>query len=131
MNTKLIMTSSAIILGIIGISFTFLPHEILNYLGEDSLALGPLILQMAGAIYLGFAYLNWMAKSLLIGGIYARPIAMGNFTHFFIAALALSKEAFPQAARSGLWILAIIFLVFTILFGLVLFRHPLKTIEKS
>ena len=48
--------------------------------------------QACGVLYLGFAILNWMAKDDLIGGIYSRPVAMGNFLHFFTIAMALVKS---------------------------------------
>jgi len=68
MNTKLVMTLSAVLLGLAGIALTFLPAEILT-----SLALSPsksleFLLQIIGALYFGFAMLNWMTKASLIGG---------------------------------------------------------------
>ncbi|MEO6819232.1 MAG: hypothetical protein ABI266_05600, partial [Ginsengibacter sp.] len=91
MNTKLLMISSASIMGLFSIIATFLPNEILIALGQIPTALLILMLQITGAIYFGFAIMNWMAKTVLIGGIYARPLAMGNFSHFIIVALALMK----------------------------------------
>lgn len=46
---------------------------------------------LLGAAYLGLAVLNWMAREKLIGGIYSRPVAVGNFTHFLAAAIVLAK----------------------------------------
>jgi hypothetical protein len=67
--------------------------------------------------------LNWMSKSNLIGGIYNRPVAVGNATHFFIAALALSKFS-PKSLI--LIVVAIVYSLFAIAFGLILFTHPVK-----
>src|SRR5204862_7388254 len=33
------------------------------------------------ALYLGFAVLNWMGCVVLFGGIYGRPVALGNLCH--------------------------------------------------
>jgi len=44
----------------------------------------------------GFAMINWTAKTSLLGWIYGRPIPIGNFAHYAIAALALLKIAFQS-----------------------------------
>ncbi|HRH48977.1 MAG TPA: hypothetical protein PLP23_09505 [Panacibacter sp.] len=125
MNTKLIMTAAAIVTGIAGIAFTFLPGEILNY--TDMKANGPLLLllQILGALYFAFAMLNWMTKTSIIGGIYNRPIAVANFTHFFIGAMALMKGILSNPALPiGIWAIAIVYAIFAISFGLIFLRSP-------
>jgi hypothetical protein len=82
MNTKLLMILSSLLMAGCGVLFQFFPHEILNYFNADSKGILPLLVQMISALYLGFAMMNWMAQSVLIGGIYARSLAMGNFLHF-------------------------------------------------
>ena len=80
MNTKSLMTLSAIILALIGISLIFLPKEILDYLELSVSETLQLLMQIIGSLYFAFAILNWMSKGSLIGGIYGRPIAMANLT---------------------------------------------------
>lgn len=125
MNSKYLMMTSALLTAVCGILLQFFPHEILEYFKVESGGILPLIVQITGALYLGFAMMNWMAKGVLIGGIYARPLGMGNFLHFTVGALALLKYAF-SAPNSAIWIAAIIYSIFAILFGVVLFTHPLK-----
>src|ERR1700744_1671498 len=84
MNTKLIMTASALFLAVLGISLTFLPREIAGVTGISSAKTFQLMLQIMGALYFSFAMINWMAKGAIIGGIYNKPLAIGNFTHLFI-----------------------------------------------
>jgi len=93
MNTKLLMTISAIVTGALGLSLSFLPHEIDRFLNAQSNASSALYLQLLSALYLGFAIMNWMAKGSLIGGIYNRPLALGNLMHFGVGAIALFKIA--------------------------------------
>lgn len=126
MNTKLLMITSALITGVCGILLQFFPHEILNYFGVSSSGVTPLFLQVTGALYLGFAMMNWMAKAVLIGGIYARPLAMGNFVHFMVGALAFLKYAFANNSSPAIWITTLIYFLFATLFGYVFFTHPLK-----
>lgn len=126
MNTKILMTICAITLATTGIILTFLPDEILKYCDLENTRTLQLLLQILGALYFGFGMLNWMTKASIIGGIYNRPIAVANFTHFLIAGLALIKGLMvnPGLPKS-IWIISCIYLIFAISFGIVLFRHPL------
>ena len=73
MNTKHLMISSALHLWLLsGLATTFLPQEILNNLGLNSNAGRQFLSRLRALFYLGFAMMNWMAKSVLIGGIYAQ-----------------------------------------------------------
>ena len=127
MNTKSLMTLSAIILGLIGISLIFFPKEILIYfelIVSDTLEL---LMQIMGSFYFAFAMLNWMSKGIIIGGIYNRPIAIANLTHFVIAGLALIKGIFSNPSLSYIiWLIGILYSIFAILFGLVAFNHPIS-----
>lgn len=126
MNTKVLMTTSAVSLLTVGIILTFLPDEILKYADLENTRPLQLLLQIIGALYFGFGMLNWMSKSGLIGGIYNRPIAVANFTHFFIAGLALIKGIMANPGLpETIWIVSCVYLIFAISFGIVLFRHPL------
>ncbi len=126
MNTKLLMTISALTMGITGIILSFLPHELLNYLSSTTgTVLDALILQILGALYFAFAMVNWTAKANLIGGIYSRPIAIGNLAHFTIGALALIK-GYISNQEMIILTSSIIYIVFAILFTIVFFRHPVK-----
>jgi hypothetical protein len=125
MNTKLIMTSTAILLAAIGISLTFAPDIITRLLGiNESIELS-LILQLLGAAYFAFAMLNWMAKGAIIGGIYNRPIASANLTHFLIGGIALTKAALTNnQIPLILSIMAGFYMVAACVFGLLISRHP-------
>ena len=127
MNTKLVMTLSAIIMATIGISASFIPHEILTFIGLPTNQPLPLLIQVIGAMYFAFAMLNWMSKGSIIGGIYNRPIAIANWTHFVIAGLALIKGILSNPSLSYIiWSIAIIYSTFAILFGIVAFNHPVS-----
>jgi len=129
MNTKLLMILSAVLMGAVGVVLTFAPQEVLTSLDLQAVPatnLGALLLQVLGALYFAFAMVNWTSKANLIGGIYGRPIAIGNLTHFVIGALALVKGylAFNQII---VLIAAIAYAVFAVLFTIVFFRHPVKS----
>ena len=130
MNTKILMTSSAIFLAIIGILFSFLPNEVMEYLNVEPNTITKIFLNILSALFLGFGILNWMAKGTLIGGIYNKPIVIGNLMHFGVGAIALIKVVFNNQTRPEIIIsLTAVYLVFAILFAYVFFVNPAK-IEK-
>ena len=132
MNTKIVMISSGLFLGVLGITFTFIPDEIVSGLVETPSPVSILPLQLLGALYIGFALLNWMAKESLIGGIYNRPIAIGNFTHFAVGAMALIKIITKIQTHSEVVIsLASVYVIFAILFGYVFRTSPFRTEKKN
>ena len=132
MNTKIVMISSGLFLGVLGITFTFIPDEIVSGLVETPSPMSILPLQLLGALYIGFALLNWMAKESLIGGIYNRPIAIGNFTYFAVGAMALIKIITKIQTHSEIVIsLATVYVIFAILFGYVIRTSPFKTEKKN
>ncbi len=127
MNTKPLMTLNAIILALIGISLIFLPKEILDYFELSASDTLELLMQITGSLYFAFAMLNWMSKGSLIGGIYGRPIAIANLTHFVIAGLSLIKGIMANSGLSYvIWSIAIVYSIFAILFGIVAFKHPVS-----
>ena len=126
MNSRYVMIASSIVTGLLGLTASFFPKEILNNVGLSPTETVILFVQVTGALYIGFALMNWMAKTVLIGGIYARPLAMGNFAHFMIAAIALIKAAINNSVLTYLWITAVVYSIFAVMFGIVLFTNPAK-----
>ena len=122
MNTRILMAVSAFILGLSGIALSFFPEEIVENLSIAGTP--PVLLQLLGALYFSFAILNWTAKANLIGGIYSKPVALGNFTHFFMGGLALAKTGYTASAPVHTLVAGILYLVFAVLFGYVLFTGP-------
>jgi hypothetical protein len=123
-QTKYLMSFSALVMFALGIVLTFAPSEVVHAAGGSQAPLLILIAQACGALYLGFAILNWMAKDNLIGGIYSRPVALGNFLHFFAIAMALVKSFSVLPHSAGIVTLVAVFCVLAAAFAIVLFRHP-------
>lgn len=125
MNTKLLMTASSVFMGLIGMALIFMPDETLKTLGQEPNNTLNLILQLTGALYFGFAVTNWTAKTALVGGIYARPLSIGNISHFLIAGLALIKVSMNvDLANTYIYVLTFLYTAFAILFGYVFITHP-------
>ena len=122
MSAKFLMMSSAVFLALLGLVTSFLPYEVLALHGSEPDGPTVLLIEMMGALYLGFALLNWTARGVIIGGIYARPLALGNCLHFAMVTAMLAREAIDHLALP-LAISAGVFGLFTIGFALVLFRR--------
>ena len=121
------MTASALFLAIMGIGLIFMPLEIAASAGISFTKAFGLMLQVLGAMYFAFAMLNWTAKGAHIGGIYNKPIAMANLTHFVIGGLALLKSLMHDPAQPyAIWAITGIYTIFAILFGLIFFRDPVS-----
>lgn len=121
--SRTLMMLSAIFMAVLGLITSYFPDRVLETHGTVPDGPTMLLIQMMGALYLGFAILNWTARGAIIGGIYARPLALGNFLHFAMVAVMLTREAIDhgviQLATS-----AAVFGAFAIGFGVLLFRPP-------
>ena len=122
--SRTLMMVSAIFMAVLGLITSYFPDRVLETHGTVPDGPTMLLIQMMGALYLGFALLNWTARGVIIGGIYARPLALGNFLHFAMVAVMLTREAIDhgvvQLATS-----ATIFSAFALGFGYLLFRLPI------
>ncbi|MEQ8303597.1 MAG: hypothetical protein RIB47_09410 [Cyclobacteriaceae bacterium] len=128
MNTKLIMTISSIVLGVTGVILIFGPDIVLRNLYIDDNTMSALLVQVCGGLYFGYSMLNWMTKESLIGGIYNRPVAVANFTHFLVAGLSIIKSLMSNhGLPKALWMAGAVYLLFGVLFMLILFRHPISS----
>ncbi|HEV7763367.1 MAG TPA: hypothetical protein VGQ76_00060 [Thermoanaerobaculia bacterium] len=68
--------------------------------------------------------LNWTAKGSLIGGIYNRPVSIGNLLHFTMGALALGKAA--VAGPFEIVCAAIVYTIFAIAFAMIFSTSPVR-----
>jgi len=114
------MSASAIFMGALGIAASFFSHELLAFVGATVETQTVLIVQILGALYLGFAFLNWYLRGFVIGGIYNRPVGLGNLLHFAVVSITLAKAGFALDAVA-VWVVTTLYVVFAIWFGLVLF----------
>jgi len=131
LNTKYLMISCALFQGLMGIVLTFLPQEIADYMGIALNQLTILLLQILGSFYFGFAFLNWMSKDNLIGGIYRKPLVVGNLVHFLVSSLTLIKILFSVETHFNfILILSIPYVAFALSFGYIMRTTP-KVVHQS
>ena len=121
MNTKVLMVASSLALGLAGIAATFAPTELLRAVGSPAVEPLPVLIQLLGGTYLAFAMTNWTAKDNIIGGIYSRPISLGNSVLFLTGALALAKQQFSNGFRLPLTAALVVYTIFAIWFTWLMF----------
>jgi len=123
------MGASALMLAVLGLAGTFLPQEILAGIGAPPLGLLTAIVQWLGALLVAFAMMNWMVKDGLVGGIYNRPVALGNLLHFAIGAITFVKVLVSDqisGRQLPFVIVTAIYVAFALAFAVVVFGSPVK-----
>jgi len=125
-HTKKLMISSAIVMGILGFLFLLVPEAFLSFLGVASDVSMEKFVQLLGSLYISFALINWIARSGMIGRLQCRPVASGNFAHFFLGTLLFLREL--RIAPISYWLLVgmIIYVLFAVFFGRLLFMAPVE-----
>jgi len=116
-------------MGLVGLAGTFIPEEILKTLGIDPAPVTLILLQIIGGLYLGFAMLNWFTRSALIGGIYNKPVVLGNLMHCIVVFFALIRHLAEQF-HFLLLLLTFIYFGFAVWFTLVMRSNPLSNHSK-
>src|SRR5690349_10113854 len=114
LNTKILMFASACFMAAAGLDLLFAPAETLSTFGIGANPLLSVAAQLMGGLYLGFAILNWMARRGTIGGIYNRPLVMGNLIHFLVGALALLKASNKIPGSPVTWFFVAAYAVFAV-----------------
>lgn len=120
MTARTLMIVSALFLAFCGLLTLFVPEKVLGVHDSPADTATVLLIQMMGALYLGFASVNWLARGAEIGGSDTRPVSAGNFVHFLVVTILLAKAAVThgvvQLAAS-----AVVFGLFALGFGWLLF----------
>jgi hypothetical protein len=124
------MTSSAFLFGLAGVFALFAPDVVLSVGGAVALGTTSVLVQLMGALYFSFALMNWTAKDSLIGGIYARPVSLANFAHFFAGALVLLRYQLSNEINLGILAALLVYTVFAVFFYWLVFRSTGITVGK-
>ncbi|MEO8276174.1 MAG: hypothetical protein ABI639_08130 [Thermoanaerobaculia bacterium] len=130
MPARILMGASALFLAALGVAATFAPQEVWAKLEAGNghplagASAAVLLLQVAGGLFLGFAILNWSTRDMQFGGIYNRPLLLGNFLHFVVVAMALLRIVGNGRTEPVLLVLAGAYTVFAVAFGWRMYRAP-------
>lgn len=131
-TTQTLLVASTIFNGIMGLLTSFLPQEVLKINDLPTSPLNVLFLQILSAFYIGLAMINYMSKDAVIGGIYNRPILMGNIAYHSIASITLVKYALNQGMFSKTLItLTVVYCIISLGFLKLFFAGPGKSTTRE
>lgn len=117
------MTTTSLVLGLAGIVALFAPESVLVMLGATITKPLSVLVQVIGTLYFSIALMNWTAKDSIIGGIYARPVSLANFAHFFTGTLVLAKYFFSNSLNVPILLMLIVYVILALFFYWLVFRH--------
>jgi len=117
MTPKLLLTVSAIYMGLVGLGFLLSPFAVMPGLDAGASALLVAEIRVTASTFLGFAVLNWAARNAEASK--ARDaIFLSNTVGFGLAAILTVVAALTGGQVLG-WVLAVIALLFTVGFFIV------------
>lgn len=126
MFSRLLSCTSAATLLLGGLAFLFMSDTLLPLLVPGYPPTGAWLGQLLAAAWLGLAALNWLNRSVLLGGIYGRPVVTANSVSYFVGATSLLKAASSEPHPTASWAFAVPITVLAVAYGWLLFRGPLK-----
>ena len=109
-----------------GLALLFASDAILPRLIPAFPAAGTWLGQVLAAAWLAIATLNWLSRSVLLGGIYGRPVVLTNAVLYFITAMVLLKIVTWADAPPALWLVVVLTVLLAGAYGWLLFRGPLE-----
>jgi hypothetical protein len=125
------MSMSSLVMGLAGIFALFAPDILLTMLNVPSANPLDVLIQLMGALYFSMAMMNWTAKDSIIGGIYARPISLANFTHFFSGTLLITKYVLSNGFNLSILLMLVGYTIFATFFYWLVFRHTGMAVDKN
>lgn len=108
-RTPLVMVTTSLALGSLGLALLFAPSETSTALGWGGGVVAPSV--AAGGL-LALAVLNWMGRGAIYGGIYGRPIVLANLVFALTAGLALFNHQTSGGGAAPLGLLPVAVLAF-------------------
>lgn len=88
---RTLLIISGVINGIAGTVLTFIPEELLLWTDGKAGEAAILLVSITGAAMLGFGMMNYMGRNAIYGGIYGKPIILGNLLFHTVTAVHLIK----------------------------------------
>ncbi len=109
-----------------GLTLLFASDAILPRLVPAFPAAGAWLGQVLAAALLAIGSLNWLSRSVLLSGIYGRPVVLTNAVFYFITAMVLLKVITWRDNPAALWLVVALTVLLAGAYGWLLFRGPLE-----
>jgi hypothetical protein len=99
---QFIVAGAAIYLLLVGGLCLFLPAQVGAQFGAGGANAPLLPIQVLGCACLGLGLLDWVSRRSMVGGIYGRPLVIGNLVHFVCGALVFARSLMDSQAAAAL-----------------------------
>lgn len=93
----------ALVLGAAALVLIFAPELVITRFAAEPTPGALLVGQLYGGALFGSAMTTWLARTMLLGGIYGRSIVVGGFAHGLVGAFALAHQLRSPIASGFLW----------------------------
>lgn len=120
MSSRTILTITSLLLFVAGGAAVFAADEVAGLMDLEVSFETRILAEFAGIGMLALAIQNWMSRGRPIGGVYARPLGLGNLLFFSTSALTLGRylaaEMLPREMIAVCGVFALLALAFAWLF---------------
>lgn len=125
MPVKRFMEATAIVLGLAALALIFAPELVLTRLAIEPTAGALPLAQLYGAALFGLSQTFWVARGMLLGGIYGRAVVVGGFAHAIVGVFVLLHALRASAGNPVVWGASVVYAILAIAFGMLMFgRGP-------
>ena len=97
------METIALVLGAAALVLIVAPELVIVRFAMEPRAGALLVGQLYGGALFGLAMTAWLARTMLLGGIYGRSIVVGGFAHALVGAFALAHVLRASFANALVW----------------------------
>jgi hypothetical protein len=126
------MEGTAIVLGVAALSLIFAPELALARLSIAPTPAASALAQLYGAAMFGLAMTSWIARTMLLGGIYGKAVVSGGFAHALVGAFALAQMLRASSGNALVWVACAVYVLLAIGFGTLMFgRGPAAPVSSS
>jgi hypothetical protein len=115
------MEATAIVLGAAALALIFAPELVLARLAIEPAAAAIPLAELYGAALFGLALTSWMARTMLLGGIYGKAVVSGGFAHALVGVFALLHALRAATGNMFLWGACAVYALLAIAFGMLMF----------
>jgi len=119
------MEVTALVLGAAALALIFAPELALVRFAIEPVPAAIPLAELYGAALFGLAITSWIARTMLLGGIYGKAVVAGGFGHALVGVLALVHAVCASSGNAFLWGACVLYLLLAIAFGMLMFgRGP-------
>jgi len=111
-----LLTATAALLFTLGLPLLFAADVLAAWIGAPSSA-GEALAQLAASGLLGLGVINWWWRGNTVGGVYGRPLGLGNLLCFISAGTSLGRATWTGEFPGVMWVLVLLLIMLVLAFS--------------